>query len=218
MNLIRALMNICSNMRHHIDDDHKKWYKEAILIAAKRYIRENTKTLFKANKQSKSAIKHSKWILQKVIHDSCNWTSWEWFKCKIFRKKLGNFWWPVLHTRCNTPMEQKNPEKNEILIERSLSKSFVNFIKMTFLIFKCSILKLTFGKLIGNVTLVIYQMKIPDEIRTTMKRISFPGFQNIQMALKLLELFQSHFIYVKGHSQQCADSKATQGQPWPMIG
>ena len=60
MNLIRALMNICSNMRHHIDDDHKKWYKEAILIAAKRYIRENTKTLFKANKQSKSAIKHSK--------------------------------------------------------------------------------------------------------------------------------------------------------------
>ena len=60
MKLIRALMNICSNMRHHIYDDHKKWYKEAILIAAKRYIRESSKSLLKANKQSKSAIKYSK--------------------------------------------------------------------------------------------------------------------------------------------------------------
>ena len=56
-----------------------------------------------------------------------------------------------------------------------------------------------------------YTGDIPDEARTTMKRISFPGFQNIQMALKILELFQSHLIHVKGHSQQCADSKTTQG-------
>ena len=31
-----------------------------------------------------------------------------------------------------------------------------------------------------------YIGNIPDEIRTTVKTISFPGFQNIQMALKIL--------------------------------
>ena len=31
-----------------------------------------------------------------------------------------------------------------------------------------------------------YNGDIPEEIRTTIKAISFPGFQNIQMALKIL--------------------------------
>ena len=35
MNLITALKDLCSNMRHNIDDYHEKWYKEAILIAGK---------------------------------------------------------------------------------------------------------------------------------------------------------------------------------------
>ena len=31
-----------------------------------------------------------------------------------------------------------------------------------------------------------YNGDIPDEMRTTMKTISFPGFKNIQMAIKIL--------------------------------
>ena len=37
--------------------------------------------------------------------------------------------------------------------------AFVNYIKMTFLIIKCWILEMTCGKVIGNVTMVIYQIK-----------------------------------------------------------
>ena len=52
-----------------------------------------------------------------------------------------------------------------------------------------------------------YNGDIPDEIEKTMRTISFPGFQNIQMAFKILATMLVTFVHVKGYSRQCVDSK-----------
>ena len=58
-----------------------------------------------------------------------------------------------------------------------------------------------------------YNGVIPDEIRTTVKTISFSRFQNIQMALKILATMPVTSCSCESYSQQCVDSKTTLGQP-----
>ena len=58
MNLITALKDLCSNMRHNIDDYHEKWYKEAILIAGKHNVLEKVPRI--CSKQTNSADQPSR--------------------------------------------------------------------------------------------------------------------------------------------------------------
>ena len=63
-----------------------------------------------------------------------------------------------------------------------------------------------------------YIRDVLDEIRTTKKSISFLGFQNIQMALKILATMPvTSCLCERSFSTMCR-LKTTLGHPWSMIG
>ena len=96
----------------------------------------------------------------------------------ISRKKFENVWWPVHHTRRDTSIQKKLGDIDWKFVFKNWCEFYQDDVSYYQLLdseiylwesyWKCCI------------------VDIPDEITTAMKAISFPGFQNIQMALKIL--------------------------------
>ena len=179
MNLITALKCLCSNMQHNIDDYHGKWYKEAILIAGKPNVLEKAQRLCskqtnRANQPSSTPSEYYKrsFTIPVIEHLENDLNArYSEKNLKIFdglyimpdgilqcKKKLGDIDWKATFKKFCEFYQDDFPNYQILDSEIDLWESY----------WKC------------------YNGDIPDEIRTTIKTVSFPGFQNIQMALKIL--------------------------------
>ena len=154
MNLITALKGLCSNMRHNIGDDHEEWYKGVILIGGKQNVIEKAPRLYlkqtnRTNQPSGTPSEYykSSFTIPVIEHLEKD------LNVRFSGKNLNIF--GGLYIILDAILQCK--EQLGDVDWKTAFKKFCEFYQDDFRNYQIS--KLTCGKVIGNVTMAIYQMK-----------------------------------------------------------